>query len=207
MPRPPKIPKFSPQPWLGPVMSDTELETDAESKSIYPESLSDSVTSSSMDTSGYPDSAHNSENEHEGEENYDPDPQMLNDIGSFLPNWSNDDEDDEYEKILDEFRKKWMVAEITHKVSKSASNSFWELAMHFFPLLLAFDNNKKMVKFPQQRKILHESYVPRILMNIAYQEKKTEKYHTLNNVTVIPISQFPPSKFTKIYEIATVQVT
>ena len=214
MPRKAKIPRFEPQEWVGP--SDTD-----DSCSGYPDTLTNSNSNVSMDlpsldSSGYPDRDSQVSNEtphlpltEADEEVEEVDADYMNDVQDFI-DVGNDEEDvtEVFYDTLDKFRKEWILSEITHKVSKCASNKFWELATHYFPLLHKLDPtfSNRIPQFQQQRNILHGLYVPPILMDLGYQHKVTKLYEHVHGVTSIPVSQFPPSTYSKCYEIAKVKV-
>ena len=77
----------------------------------------------------------------------------------------DDDEDrysdvlEDYKSILIEFRNVWLVTSLTHKVSKTATNIFWEIAKKFFPRLLAARQRDRIKrKIPQFQHLRKKVY-------------------------------------------------
>lgn len=111
--------------------------------------------------------------------------------------------------MLDKLRKDWVLLEIKHRCSKTASNEFWELAKEGFPNLVRAKYNEMVSKpipqFPSQRKKLIKQHVPNINLKIGYLNKDTnEEIEVEGDKT--PVSKFNPQKFQKLYEVATVEV-
>ena len=69
--------------------------------------------------------------------------QRLNDLfHDEFPDSSSDEEEgndlndnDDYGTILDNLKAQWVLAEIDHCVSKTASEAFWKLSLQYFPKL------------------------------------------------------------------------
>ena len=114
-----------------------------------------------------------------------------------------------YEDLLQELKEKWIDTELDHNVSNSASNAFWRVATAFFPKLVEcrhLENVKKKIpQFNHIRKKLYDENVPEIDMQIGYRSKTTNET-TVVDCTKAPQKRFPPDKFEKIFEIASVKV-
>ena len=117
-----------------------------------------------------------------------------------------EDSVDEFTTVLEDLVKQWLLIELTHSVSKHATESFWKLALEFFPLLTSF-NGKKILQFQQLRKKLYTEYVPDISMCVTFQDRSTDELHILQDITSIPKNRFPPQQSKKLYETAKVQAS
>ena len=141
------------------------------------------------------------EDEHEQQQDEDHDVQ------------DNDDDDDgddvlTYQCLYAKLKEDWLITEIDHCVSKTASNAFWELASKRFPPLYAAkerEGKKKIPQFKQARQSLYNSKVPPITLEVAYIHKASREI-TVRTGTSTPSSQFPPNVYSKLYEAASVKV-
>ena len=111
--------------------------------------------------------------------------------------------------MLEKLSKDWILLELKHRTSKSASEDFWELAEKAFPKLYQakIDETvlKNIPKFVSQRRKLYNSYVPPVKMEIGYLNKETQEVVVVEGDKT-PISRFNPQKFEKVYEVASVKV-
>lgn len=64
---------------------------------------------------------------------------------------------------------------------------------------------KKVPQFQQIRRKLYENRTPDVNLEIGYKNKETDEV-TIINDTVTPKSRFPPNRFDKMFEIASVKV-
>ena len=123
---------------------------------------------------------------------------------------SNKDEFVNFNDYKNELAEKWLVLEVSHRVSKNASNELWRLADSGFQRLYKLKGDQKVKKkvpqFAHLRKVLHKIKVPEILMEVAYKNKETDEVVILKNLKKMPLFQYPPEKYTKLYEQASVQV-
>ena len=124
-------------------------------------------------------------------------------------NFSSDNEKS-YEEILQDFSQKWLLLELTHRISKSGSNDFWSLSKEYFPSLIAARMNQgvtsKFPQFPTLRKKLYDDYLPPIKLEVVYEHKQTGDVIVLRDLDSAPVNRFKPSEFTKLYETVTVKV-
>ena len=104
-----------------------------------------------------------------------------------------------------------MVLELKHRVSKSASNEFWRLAMRSFPKLFEAKKNAgnhiKVPQFPSIRNLLYRDNLPDIKLEMAYESKETGDILILKDLDKTPVNRFPPSKFDMLYETVKVKVS
>ena len=116
---------------------------------------------------------------------------------------SEQGEEEKDENALDELSEAWLLAQMKHKVSAAAANSFWDLAMNYIPLL---DNKNKVPKFIQQRRKLYRDYCPEVKMQFCYRNKSNGTIFTHDGLTA-PVKMYQKdSKYEKLYEVAYVQV-
>ena len=115
---------------------------------------------------------------------------------------------EDYDTIFDELKAKWILAETHHSVSKSASEHFWKIAVHFFPKLIRAQpiKPKKIVQFKTIRNQMHDDLIPLIDLKFCFKNKLTGQIKMVNN-TITPVKDYPPDKFEKQYEISTVKVS
>ena len=97
-----------------------------------------------------------------------------------------------------------------HRISKTASEEFWELAKSGFVKLSETRNRqfitKKIPKFRTVRDNIYEDRVPKIHMSVAYQHKDTGDIIVMEDLESTPRSRFPPTTYSKLYETAKVKV-
>ena len=93
------------------------------------------------------------------EDNFQIDPLWFDEVA--------EEPENEYEKQLHSLSKAWLNVELSHNISKIASNTLWDLALSFVqPLMDAKEQEgvtKKIPKFQQLRKKLYQKYAPKIL--------------------------------------------
>ena len=74
--------------------------------------------------------------------------------------------------MLQNLAEKWMLVKLTHKVSKAASDLFWEHAMSLRPPIMDVKNThgitRKIPKFIHERRKLKRQQLPSIQHQIAY---------------------------------------
>lgn len=95
-------------------------------------------------------------------------------------------------------------------MSKTASNQYFELGKKYFSKLFKAKNDegitRRTPKFVHLRRQLEKTKVPKISMEIKYRNKETGEVTTLEDVESTPTSGFPPDKYEKLYEKASVEV-
>lgn len=97
-----------------------------------------------------------------------------------------------------------------HRVSKEASNAFFEIGKKWFHLLIEAKEKEgkagDILQFVHLRRLLHKKHVPRIDMEVGYVHKISGEETVVENVEHMPVSKFPPNEYLKKYEIASVKV-
>ena len=115
----------------------------------------------------------------------------------------------DYQELLEEFSRQWMLIELDHDVSNVAANCYWKLAttflQKFFEARTSENISKKIPQFNHIRRTLHKEHVPPISLEIGYRNKESSEITVVND-TVTPRSRFQPDVYEKIYEIASIKV-
>ena len=120
-----------------------------------------------------------------------------------------EEDHESFKYLLNQFSEEWMNNEINHKVSKTASSEFWNIAKKYmFSLSSAFnlENKKKFPKFAHIRRKLVKEKVPRISLQTGYVHKTSQLLTIANDTEKTEVLQFPPDQFEKVFETATVKV-
>ena len=119
------------------------------------------------------------------------------------------EEVDDYKTIFNYLCKEWLNIEVDHRVSKVASEAFWSLAKTWFHLMFKAKeiekNNRKTPSFVHIRRQFHKKYVPPITLKFGFKDKETGAVSIVHD-TVTPKNRFPPNRFEKLWEVASVQV-
>lgn len=119
------------------------------------------------------------------------------------------EEELDYFSILEELSHKWMCEELDHTISKVASSALWKVAFQFIPKLIHARNSqdikRKVPTFTHIRRTLYDNHTPEVNLEIGYKNKETNNMCIVQD-TVTPKSKFPPHRFEKMYEVATVKV-
>lgn len=118
---------------------------------------------------------------------------------------------DDYGTILKHISKEWLKIELTHRVSKTASNLLWQLGKEWFHRLFtvkAFQKVKrKTPSFAHIRQQMYRQFVPPIRMEIGYKHRENGVTTVLENTLSTPKSDYPSHEYDKMWEIAHVEVT
>ena len=120
-----------------------------------------------------------------------------------------DMEEEDYASIFSQIKSQWLLTEIEHSVSKSASEMFWRIAMENFPKVKSAQEKEKKKKIPQFQSVrnhMYDNLLPPIDLEIAYKNRETGIIQIVKD-TNTPLKKFPPSKFDKLYEIGTIKVS
>lgn len=113
---------------------------------------------------------------------------------------------DDYNTVFEKLKSKWLLTEIHHSVSKTASEAFWRTGLHFFPKLESTRGRKKKTsQFKTIRKKIHNNLLPEIKLEIAYKHRSTGEITVIND-SVTPSKRFPLSNYEKLYEIGSIKV-
>lgn len=123
---------------------------------------------------------------------------------------NSDDHQDSFEDLFNCFSQQWLYTQLTHHVSLSATNSFWQLSMKYIPDMMEAkkrDNIKKKIsQFVQVRKNIFKDISPKFKMTFCYMNKEDgTQYHVSENYT--PLTQFQRDpRYQKLYEQAQIEV-
>lgn len=102
------------------------------------------------------------------------------------------------------------MVEVNHRVSKEATNSFFETAKKWFPRLneakMKEGNTSKTPRFEHIRRNIYEKNVPNISLEVSYKHKTSGEVTVLKNLKNMPVGRFPRDEYQKLYEIASVEV-
>ena len=111
--------------------------------------------------------------------------------------------DQEFNSVEEPFQilaKKWLLIEMSHCVSKRASDKFWKAATTFF------NPGTKIPSFTHLRRQLLKKNCPNVSIDLAYKNAESGIISRESDVNVISNSQFRKPEFEPQYEIATVKV-
>lgn len=105
----------------------------------------------------------------------------------------------------------WILCEIEHNISNEASNELFELAKKWMhKLMIAKEQQgirKSVPQFIHLRRCLYNRNVPEIRLDVSYLDKDTGESIVLENLDKMPTTaEYPPKKFTKQCEVASVKV-
>ena len=143
------------------------------------------------------------------EDDTDPDPDP-DDQDDFESDPEDNGTNQDYCAILNSLCHDWVLCEISHRVSKTASNKLWDIANKYFFELYSVKTNqgisKKIPKMQQLRNKAYQQFVPPVKMDIGYQCKDTGEIKVVKDVETTPVSKYPPSTHRRIFEIAYVEV-
>lgn len=65
----------------------------------------------------------------------------------------------------------------------------------------------KVPQFVHIRNQMYDTMCPPVQLDFAYEDKESGEVIVIENVEKTPVAMFPPSKFTKLYEIGRVKVS
>ena len=136
-----------------------------------------------------------------------------------LQEHEDEDEDDDdvgaddlqdYQSILEKMSKEWLEIEMTHRVSKVASEAFWNSGKAWFHRLFTVKQAQKVKKktpsFVHIRRKMFKDYVPPISIDAAYQHKESGETTIIEGSSITPRSRFPPHEYHRLWEISHVKV-
>ena len=115
-------------------------------------------------------------------------------------------DDENYDAVLKKLQSEWLLLESSHKVSKTATDLFWKVALKLFPKLKTSIGNKRTCQFKTIRRKMYDDCVPEVSLEIGYKNKRTGDVQVVNE-RCTPVKQFPPSQFEKFYEIGSLKVS
>ena len=140
-------------------------------------------------------------------ENYVDEQQENEPISEAEQQEEGENEENNYNTILEKLKSQWLLTEIHHSVSKSASEEFWKVALTNFTLLAHAEGRKKKPnQFKTIRRRIYEDLLPSIDLQIGFKNKISGQIVVVNDI-ITPLKNYPPSRFEKLFEIGTVKVS
>lgn len=119
-----------------------------------------------------------------------------------------EEEEEDYDTVLNDLKSQWLLMEMEHSVSKTASENFWKLGMQNFPKLQRANRRgrkRKTSLFKTIRRNMYTDLLPEIELTIAYKNRETGEVKIVSEKNT-PLKQYSPAKFDKLYEIGTLKV-
>ena len=119
-------------------------------------------------------------------------------------------EEDNYATVLHKLSKKWIFTQRTHKVSATATDKFWNLAIDIIPVLMKAKERENIVKktptITHQRKKMSKKVCPKVKMRFGFKNKSTGAIETVD-CDAAPIKTYQGNPdYIKVYEEAHVEV-
>ena len=118
------------------------------------------------------------------------------------------DENPGYYNLLHEMSEKWMSTQSNHKVSATATDAFWNIALKYWPKIVSAKKNegitKKTPMFQNQRKKLHKSMSPVVEMEYGFLNVNDG---TIEKVQSRTAPKRPHGDYIKLYEEAHINVS
>ena len=115
----------------------------------------------------------------------------------------------DYHDLLKTFSSKWLLSQLTHNVSLTAANAFWQLSLNFLPVLLEAKENSLVKKntpgFIHQKRKLYDEMCPKVHMKFVFLNRITNEIETIE-CEKDPSRRFPKSTHIKLYEEAHIKV-
>lgn len=116
---------------------------------------------------------------------------------------------DDYHEILLKLSKDWLLMEHKHRISKSGSNSLWDLAIKYLPKLQRAKIDgmvfRPIPKLKTQREKMLNDELPKIPLQIGYLNKQTGE-ETVVTADKTPKKLYNPREYQKLFEVTTVEV-
>ena len=114
--------------------------------------------------------------------------------------------DENYDQIYEQLRSEWLLSEVNHRVSKTATDTFWRIGLKYFHKLHAALGHKRTCQFKTIRRKIYDDKLPDVLLEIGYKNKTTGEVNVVNE-KVTPIKQFSPTQYEKLFEIGSIKVS
>ena len=150
---------------------------------------------------------------HEEQQQQQQQQQQPNPFDDFLRIMDDDERSEDleqhldYDTVFEKLKSEWLMTEITHHVSKTATDAFWSVGLKYFSMLSAArGRRKKTPQFKSIRRKIYLNSVPPVNLEIGYKDRTTNEIHIVND-TCTPLKRFSPTKFDKIFEIASIKVS
>ena len=107
---------------------------------------------------------------------------------------------------LEELAKQWLLIEMSHSVSKTASDEFWKAAQTFITKIYSKKKCKNQ-SFTHLRRQLMRRYCPDVCIDLAYKNTKTGEISIERDVRKISHAKFRKPDFEPLHEIASIKVS
>ena len=123
---------------------------------------------------------------------------------------SDEEEPDNFNSLFSSFSKQWVNAQLTHKVSLAAANSFWGLSFKYLKDIFHLKNTegikKKIPQFIQVRKNIYKDLCPDVKMIFVFLNK-TDNTIIRVEEDKTPLNEYERDpKYQKLYEEARIEV-
>ena len=142
----------------------------------------------------------------DGHEGFPPDPNPSD--GS---EFSEDNaEEDDYASLLRSLAKDWVHTQLSHHVSITGANAFWNLAFKYVFKLTKFKKRegirKSTPQFLHMRKLIYKDTSPEVKMSFSFLKKSDGSIHHITEGHT-PLSQYERDpQYQKLYEEAHIKV-
>ena len=118
--------------------------------------------------------------------------------------------ENDYQSLLNAMTRKWYFTQLTHKVSASAADDFWEIAKNFWPRIEGAKQAEAIARktplFQNQRKRMSQQLCPDIHMEFGFLNVTTGVIHKISALST-PIKQYERNpEYIKLYEEAHIKV-
>ena len=110
----------------------------------------------------------------------------------------------ELDNPLEILAREWLIIEMSHNVSKRASDKFWKAAQRYISNQFTKEQSRNE-SFTHIRRQLRKKYCPEVSLDLAYKHIKTGEICMKTDVQKIT-SKFRKPEYEPLYEIASVQV-
>ena len=113
----------------------------------------------------------------------------------------------DFPDLVEDLAKEWLLLEMSHNVSKKASDLFWELSKRMLARLMESGCPTKMPSFTHIRRQLVNKYCPDIKIDMGFKKKDTGEIVAESDMRKVPITQYRKPAYDPLYEIASVNVS
>ena len=119
-------------------------------------------------------------------------------------------DEEDFNSLFDSFSSQWLNAQLTHHVSLTACNTFWNLSFKYVSKILEQKNNenikRKIPQFLQIRKNKYKDICPDVKMKFVFLNKTDQSIINVNEDHT-PLKEFDRNpQYQKLYEEAHIEV-
>ena len=115
---------------------------------------------------------------------------------------------EDFPDMLNDVAEKWLMVQLTHQVSASATNAFWSVALQSIPNLVqcktANSIKKNIPGYIHLRRKIYENECPEVKMKFVYQNKNTQAIEIVHSNTN-PSREYDRNNYVKLYEEAHIE--